>query len=186
MSQSPHRSARAGCAALLALATLVAGCASAAPKQPASATTAPPSTAPASSAPASSAPVTSVHGCAVIPAGLVGATLGEPTGGPREFNVGHGVTQCVYGTDISRPAVLRFYPDANAAIFAKLESIARTRPDQHITNLTFEDEAFLVTSTGSITIHELVARRASLIIFVVSTATLQAEETLGHQIFARV
>ena len=197
MSQGPRRPARAGCAGLLALATLVAGCASAAPKQPASATTAPPSTAPPSTAPpstapasaaapASSAPVTSGRGCAVIPAGLVGASLGEPTGGPREFNVGQGVTQCVYGTDVSQPAVLRFYPDATAAIFAKLESLARTRPDQHITNLTFEDEAFLVTSTGSITIHELVARRASLIIFVVSTASLQAEETLGHQIFARV
>jgi hypothetical protein len=191
MSKDPRRRARAGGVALLSVATVVAGCASAAPTRPASATspppiTAPASTAPAGTAPASTAPATTLHGCAVVPAGIVGATLGEPTAGPRLFDLGHGVTQCVYGTDVSRPAVLRFYNDANASVFARLESIARTRPDQHVTNVTFEDEAFLVTSTGGITVHELVARRASLIIFVVSSASLQAEETLGQQIFARV
>ena len=192
MSKDPRRRAPAGGAALLAVATVVAGCASAAPSRPASATsppliTASASTAPAGTAPVGTAPATTLHGCAVVPAGIVGATLGEPTAGPRQFNLGQGVTQCVYGTDISRPAVLRFYNDANASVFARLESIARTGPNQHVTNVTFEDEAFFVTSTGKgITVNELVARRASLIILVVSSASLQAEEALGHQIFARV
>ena len=192
MSKNPRRRAGAGGVALLSVATVVAGCASAAPSRSASATspppiTAPASTAPASTAPASTAPATRLHDCAVVPAGLVGATLGEPTAGPRQFNLGQGVIQCVYGTDFSHPAVLRFYNDANASVFAKLESIARTGPDQHVTNVTFEDEAFFVTSTGKgITVNELVARRASLIILVISSASLQAEETLGHQIFARV
>ena len=182
MSKDPRRRARTGGAALLAVATVVAGCASAAPSRSASATSPPPITAPASTAPA-----TTLHGCAVVPAGVVGTTLGEPTAGPRQFNLGQGVIQCVYGTDISQPAVLRFYNDANASVFARLESIARTGPNQHVTNVTFEDEAFFVTSTGKgITVNELVARRASLIILVVSSASLQAEETLGHQIFARV
>jgi hypothetical protein len=212
MSKGPQRRARAGCAVLLAVATVVAGCASAAPTQPVSATTAPPSTAvvgpasattappstvvvgPASAttAPPSTAPVgpgsaTTLHDCAAVPAGIVGATLGEPTAGPRQFNLGQGVIQCVYGTDISQPTVLRFYNDANASVFARLESIARTGPNQHVTNVTFEDEAFFITGTGKgITVNELVARSASLIILVISSASLQAEETLGYQIFARV
>jgi len=187
MSKDPRRRARAGGVALLSVATFVAGCASAAPSRPASATSPPLITASASTAPVGTAPATTLHGCAVVPAGIVGATLGEPTAGPRQFNLGQGVTQCVYGTDISRPAVLRFYNDANASVFARLESIARTGPNQHVTNVTFEDEAFFVTSTGKgITVNELVARRASLIILVVSSASLQAEEALGHQIFARV
>ena len=192
MSKDPRRRAHACGAALLAAATVVAGCASAEPSRPASATSPPPiaaptGTAPASTASASTAQATTRHGCAVVPAGVVGAALGEPTGGPRQFDLGHGVTQCVYGTDVSQPAVLRFYNDANASIFAKLKSLARTGPDQHVTNVTFEDEAFFIASTGKgITVNELVARRASLIIFVVSSASLQAEETLGHQIFAMV
>ena len=197
MSKGPQRRAHAGCAVLLAVATVVAGCASAAPTQPVSATTAPPRTAPvgpasATTAPPSTAPVgpasaTTVHRCATVPAGIVGATLGVPTAGPRQFNLGQGVIQCVYGTDISQPAVLRFYNDVNASTFARLESIARTGPNQHVTNVTFEDEAFFITGTGKgLTVNELVARRASLIILVISSASLQAEETLGQQIFARV
>ena len=178
---------------MLAVATIVAGCASAAPGRPASATTsAPPGTAPASTAPTSTAPAsaalaTTVHSCAAAPAGIVGATLGEPTAGPRQFNLGQGVIQCVYGTDITQPALLRFYNDVNASAFARLESIARTGHNQRVTNVTFEDEAFFATSTGNgITVNELVARSASLVILVVSSASLQAEETLEHQIFARV
>ena len=147
-----------------------------------------PTSATASATPSStSTPSTVVRSCgSVAPAGVVGAVLALPTTGPRQIHLGQGVIQCVYGTEVDKPAVLRFYNNVDTARFATLEAAA-SGPGQTVTNVRFEDQAFTSTSTGGgLTLTELFARRGSLVIAVISSASLGAEEALETRIFANV
>jgi hypothetical protein len=139
-----------------------------------------------SSTPSTPAPSVVVRSCSVAPAGLVGAVLGVPTTGPQQFDLGRGVIQCLYASQVDKPAVLRFYSNVDAASFATLEAAASGH-GQAVTNIRFEDQAFTSTSTGrGLTLTVLYGRRGSLVILVVSSASLGAEETLETQIFATV
>jgi hypothetical protein len=126
-----------------------------------------------------------VRTCGVAPAGLVGAVLGVPTAGPRQFDHGRYVIQCVYGTDVAQPAVAGFYDNMDAAQFATLKAAIGAH-GQNVTSIAFQDEAFTSTITGSLTLNSLYARKGSLVIEVLSTASLRAEEALERQIFANV
>jgi hypothetical protein len=139
-----------------------------------------------SSTPHTPAPGVVVRSCGVAPAGLVGAVLGVPTSGPHQFDLGRGVIQCLYASQVDKPAVLRFYNNVDAASFAALEAAASGH-GQAVTNIRFEGQAFTSTSTGrGLTLTVLYGRRGSLVILVVSSASLGAEETLEKQIFAAV
>jgi hypothetical protein len=142
----------------------------------------------ANSSSTSDAPPSGVimRSCGVAPAGLVGAVLGVPTTGPQQFDLGRGVIQCLYASQVDKPAVLRFYNNVDAASLAALEA-AESGHGQAVTNIRFEDQAFTSTSTGrGLTLTELYGRRGSLVISVVSSASLGAEEKLETQIFATV
>jgi hypothetical protein len=137
-----------------------------------------------STTPSTPAPSVVVRSCSVAPAALVGAVLGVPTTGPQQFDLGRGVIQCLYASQIDKPAVLRFYNNVDAASFATLE-VAASGHGQAVTNIRFQDQAFTSTSTGrGLTLTVLYGRRGSLVISVVSSASLGAEETLETQIFA--
>jgi hypothetical protein len=138
-----------------------------------------------SSTPGTPAPGVVVRSCGVAPAGLVGAVLGVPTTGPQQFPLGRGVIQCLYASEVDKPAVLRFYNNVDAASFAALQAAASGH-GQAVTTIRLEDQAFTSTSTGrGLTLTVLYARRGSLAIMVVSSASLGAEETLEKQIFDR-
>jgi hypothetical protein len=112
--------------------------------------------------------------------------LGLPTTGPRQFSLGLGVIQCLYAAEVDKPAVLRFYNNVDAASFAALEAAAGGH-GQTLTNIGFADQAFTSTSTGrGLTLTELFARKGSLVIAVVSSASLGLEEALETRIFANV
>jgi hypothetical protein len=91
------------------------------------------------------APTVVVRSCGVAPAGQVGAVLGVPATGPQQFNLGRGVIQCLYASQVDKPAVLRFYDNVDAASFATLAAAASGH-GQAVTNIRFEDQAFTSTS----------------------------------------
>jgi hypothetical protein len=145
----------------------------------------PSSTATTVPTPSTTTPPNGTVNCSAAPASLVGAVLGVPTGGPKQLYLGQSVVQCVYGTEIDKPALLRFYNRVNAASFAKLEALARAAGEP-VNDLRFEDEAFSSESIdpkNGFTLYMLVARKGALIILMVSSAPVTAEERLAEQIF---
>lgn len=171
----------------VAAAALLAGCGSAASSSSGGAPAGTQSGPAAASAPASQASggTTSLT-CSLAPPTLVGSTLGVAgLTAPREADSDGGAA-CVYtGSNI---VSLNLASGATAAkMAAEQHSIAKTQQVKAYPGVG--DEAFTGTLAAGGALppsNTLVARKGSVEIMIVSTASITAEKSLAAQLFAKI
>lgn len=124
--------------------------------------------------------------CAVAPAAMVSAALGDTVTATQEDRTGDTVVVCDYkGAKVGLVKV-RIQTDSSAAAFA-VDKKGFTAQQMKTADESFVDEAFSnVVTAGSSTITTLVARRGSVEILVAAKATVAQEKGLLSQLFNKL
>ena len=125
-------------------------------------------------------------GCAVAPADLVGAALGDTLSTAEETRHGDTIVVCDYQGPKVGLVKLRIQTDSDAEAFAADKKGFATQ-SMPTTDEDFADEAFsnvLESPAGRVT--TLIARRGPVAILVSAKAALPQEKTLLGQLFDRL
>jgi hypothetical protein len=124
--------------------------------------------------------------CAVAPAALVGAALGDTLSATQETRNGDTIVVCDYKGAKAGVVKLRIQTDSSATAFAADKKGFATQ-SMKTTDETFADEAFSnVRGSGPYQVTTLVARKGPVEILVVARATVAQEKGLLSQLFNRL
>jgi hypothetical protein len=140
----------------------------------------------ASGAPAASSSDPRAAGCAVAPADLVGAALGDTLSPARQTRNGDTIVVCDYQGAKAGMVKLRIQTDSDAETFAADRNGFATQ-SMPTTEEDFVDEAFSsVLGSGSSQVTTLVARQGPVAILICAKATADQEKALLGQLFNRL
>jgi hypothetical protein len=124
--------------------------------------------------------------CAVAPAALVGAALGDTLNAAQETRNGDTIVVCDYAGAKAGVVKLRIQTDSSATAFAADKKGFATQ-SMKTTNEAFADEAFSnVLGSGPYQVTTLVARKGPVEILIVAKATVAQEKRLLSQLFNRL
>ena len=125
----------------------------------------------------------STPSCALVPASLVNSTLGTQVGDPDETN-NSPVIVCNYSSTDSSSVLVRFQINNDAAGFARGKQGFTDSGQATVDIAGFQDEAFSSSmGTGLSAVNSLVARKGSVEVMVVSSASTDKEKALIQKIF---
>jgi hypothetical protein len=122
--------------------------------------------------------------CALVPASLVNASLGTSVGDPDETN-NSPVILCNYSSPDFQTVLVRFQINNDAAGFARGKQGFADSGQPTVDIAGFQDEAYSSSmGTGPSAVNSLVARKGSVEVMVVSSASIDKEKDLIQKVFA--
>ena len=172
----------------VAAAALLAGCGSAASSSSSSAPAGSQSGSAAAAAPASQAAGgTTAVSCSLAPSDLVSSALGVTGLTALTETASGGGAACVYSATGNIVSLSMFSDATTAKMTTEQQTMAKTEQVKAYPGLG--DEAFTGTLSAGKTLpssNTLVARKGSVEIMIVSTASVAAEKSLAEQLFTKI